>query len=135
MARLAGKKFAAGLSERPEWDDDPLPARAGKDTEADDKAELESVRRELARADQRSRDVSGERHHFSVVALNQEQRDAILAALGDCVITAEGGRYVDGIALAKRLGIALPESKPTAIRPTKPRKRAAAHPVIPDYPT
>ncbi len=136
VAKLKAKEFERRLSSiAPKIAGDPLPERAGEDTERDDRAELDAVRRELKAADANVAAVSGGEFHATIVCMTKEQRDVIVAhlmALG--VPSAEGGRYIDGLALANALGLTLPAAKPTAIRPVKPDRKAVGVGVIGGYP-
>lgn len=132
-ARLQAKALSARLAKiTPPADKDPLPARGGKDTEVDDKAELLAVREELKRADQAVLDVSSESFHCTLVFLTQSQRDAFLAAAG--WIQIEGGRYIDGVHVAQQLGIELPNVNPQSIRSGVTDKKCVAVGIVPDYP-
>lgn len=123
LAKLKAKELARRLSEMsPDPAEPIIPDREGGDTERDDKRELEAVRRALKESDQRVKDVSGEGFHATIVFLSENQLKAFLQATG--WVSIEHGRYIDGLALAERLGVPLPPVRPTSIRPGQGDKKA-----------
>ena len=133
VRKLAERKFAEGVYDLSPAQQSEWPDRETGDTEKDDKAELEHIRRELAQADKAVEDVSGCEFYTTIVFLTSEQRNAFLKQFPG-IILSEGGRYVDGITFAKELGVDIPPARPTAIRPAKPDKKAVSCGIIGDYP-
>lgn len=100
------------------------PSRVSGQIEKDDSEELNHLREQLKKADQNAVEVSGEEYSVTLIFLSKTQRDAFLQKAQWHGI--EGGRYVDGLQIADKMGIELPVSRPTAIRPGKTDKKAIA---------
>lgn len=76
-------------------------------SEAEVTSVLAKVRENAAKSQARIEANTTSQYYFTVVFLDRKQRDAFLNATGWVEF---GKRCVDGIALAKKLGVTLPES-------------------------
>lgn len=90
---------------------DPLAGvPATGDDEIDAKAELDAVaiafRERREREQKRFERATDSEFWFAAVFHTREQKEAFLSALQ---LLADGDKYVDGVQLAKKLGITLPE--------------------------
>lgn len=107
--KTRGETLALGLAHpdetRGEW-----PAE-NPDYATDQKAQLGATLREMRdlakRADERTKANIDASYHFSVVFLDYPQMKAFLEATG---WNKHGTHHLDGLALAKALGVTLPES-------------------------
>jgi|LakMenE18May11ns_1017448.scaffolds.fasta_scaffold9902201_3 hypothetical protein len=124
VAKLQAKRLVAQLSaNKVAVKGDPL--EGVRDTgkiDEDDRKEVDVVTKMIKQADKNKDSVSGDESYTTIVFLNKQQRDAFLDAMKWVCI--EGGRYVDGLALASQHGVTLPPTRPKAIRPAKPDKKA-----------
>lgn len=78
------------------------------DIEADDKAEGEKVITSLMASQQAVDAAFDFGYELPLVFLGSAQADKFIAVLKDCVVEVEGLQCIDGVRLAKRLGIELP---------------------------
>ena len=77
--------------------------------------------------------MSGELFHTTIVFLTEALLKAFMQATG--WVSVEGGRYVDGVILAERLGIKLPPVRISSIRPGQTEKRVSDIGLIDGYPS
>jgi hypothetical protein len=130
VAKLQAKKLAAQLSSnKVVVKGDPLDGvRDTGKIDEDDRKEIDAVAKMLKDADKNKDSVSGDESYTTIVFLDKQQRDVFLNAMKWVYI--EGGRYVDGLALASQLGVTLPPTRPKAIRPAKPDAKSLSCGII-----
>lgn len=128
--KLAAKAFEKRLNSiTPPAPEDPLPPREGKPIDEADKAEWQAMDVAIRRAKSEVKLIGDAAFYTTIVFADSAQRDAFLAAVG--WTSLHNGRYIDGAQVAKAMGVSLPESRLTGIRPAKPDKKCLAVGIIP----